>query len=84
VHRWVNKHHGTIRTGFGAARLDLTAACWDDDQINLRLETRGSIEVLVPEGVAVQMVSRSGRVHSSQISGVLAWSRLPLPLPPDQ
>ena len=46
MHRWVNKHHGTIRTGFGAARLDLTAACWDDDQINLRLETRGSIEVL--------------------------------------
>jgi len=45
----------TIGSGFGAARLDLTAASWDADQINLRLETWGSIEVLVPKGVAVQI-----------------------------
>jgi len=46
----------TISTGFGAAQLDLTAASWDADEINLHLETWGSIEVLVPEGVAVQVV----------------------------
>ncbi len=53
----------TIRTGFGAARLDLTAASWDASQINLRLETWGSIEVLVPAGVAVQVVGGSGHVQ---------------------
>jgi hypothetical protein len=58
----------TIGTGFGAARLDLTAASWDVDQINLRLETWGSIEVLVPEGVAVQMVGGSGSVQLESLS----------------
>lgn len=53
----------TICTGFGAARVDLTAASWDCSQINLRLETWGSMEVLVPEGAAVQMVGGSGAVH---------------------
>ena len=57
-----------VRTGFGAARLDLTAASWDADQINLRLETWGSIEVLVPEGVAVQMVGGSGRVQLESLT----------------
>ena len=58
----------TISTGFGAARLDLTAASWDTHQINLRLETWGSIEVLVPEGVAVQIVSGSARVQLESLS----------------
>lgn len=58
----------TISTGFGAAQLDLTAASWDTHQINLRLETWGSIEVLVPEGVAVQIVSGSGRVQLESLS----------------
>jgi hypothetical protein len=58
----------TIGTGFGAARLDLTAASWDTQQINLHLETWGSIEVLVPEGVAVQMVGGPGSVHLESLS----------------
>jgi len=58
----------TISTGFGAARVDLTAASWDSCQINLRLETWGSIEVLVPEGVAVQIVGGSGHVHLDSLS----------------
>ncbi|HXQ28970.1 MAG TPA: DUF1707 domain-containing protein [Gemmatimonadales bacterium] len=58
----------TISTGIGAARLDLTAASWDAHQINLRLETWGSIEVLVPKGVAVQMLGRSGRVQLESLS----------------
>lgn len=58
----------TIGTGFGDARLDLTAASWDARQINLRLETWGSIEVLVPEGVAVQMVGGSGSVQLESLS----------------
>ena len=58
----------TIGTGFGAARLDLTAASWDVDQINLRLETWGSIEVLVPKGVAVQIVGGSASVQLESLS----------------
>jgi hypothetical protein len=57
-----------VGTGFGAARLDLTAASWDAHQINLRLETWGSIEVLVPEGVTVQMVGGSGSVQLEPLS----------------
>jgi hypothetical protein len=53
----------TISTGFGAAHLDLTAVSWDAHQINLRLATWGSIEVLVPQGVAVQMVGGSVRIQ---------------------
>jgi hypothetical protein len=58
----------TISTGFGAARVDLTAASWDSCQINLHLETWGSIEVLVPEGVAVQMIGGSGHVQLESLS----------------
>jgi hypothetical protein len=58
----------TISSGFGRALVDLTAASWDADQINLRLETWGSIEVLVPEGVAVQIVGASGSVELRSLS----------------
>ncbi len=58
----------TISTGFGSARVDLTAASWDSSQIDLHLETWGSIEVLVPEGVAVQMVGGSGQVLLESLS----------------
>src|ERR1019366_10726619 len=50
------------------ARLDLTAASWDAHQINLRLETWGSIEVLVPEGVTVQISGGSGSVQLEPLS----------------
>jgi len=58
----------TIGTGFGTARLDLTAASWDAYQIRLRLETWGSIEVLVPEGVTVQMLGGSACVLLESLS----------------
>ncbi len=58
----------TVSTGFGAARLDLTTASWDAQDINLCLETWGSIEVLVPEGVAVQLVGGSRPVQLQSLS----------------
>ena len=59
----------TISIAFGTAWLDLTTASWDANQINLRLETRaGAIEVIVPEGVVVQMVGGSGRVQLDSLS----------------
>jgi hypothetical protein len=57
-----------IETGFGVARLDLTAASWDLHQINLHLQTWGSIEVLVPKGVAVQLLGGSGTVQLESLS----------------
>ncbi len=57
-----------ISTGFGAARVDLTAASWDSCRVNLHLETWGSIEVLVPEGVTLQIVGVSGHVHLESLS----------------
>ncbi len=62
----------TISVAFGTAWLDLTAASWDANEINLRLETRaGAIEVVIPEGVAVQMVGGSGRVQLDSLSAPL-------------
>jgi hypothetical protein len=58
----------TIGTGFGAARIDLAAASWDADQIDLRLQTWGSIDVVVPTGVAVQLVGGSARVQLESLS----------------
>jgi hypothetical protein len=50
---WQLAARTTVSTGSGVARLDLTAASWDARQIDLRLETWGTIEVLVPEGATV-------------------------------
>jgi hypothetical protein len=59
----------TVSVAFGTAWLDLTAASWDANQINLRLETRAAaMEVIVPEGVVVQMVGGSGRVQLDSLS----------------
>jgi hypothetical protein len=47
----------------GKVWLDLTGASWDAREIDLRLRVAtGRIQVTVPKGVAVQMVSASGRV----------------------
>jgi uncharacterized protein DUF1707 len=70
---WQLASDTTISTGFGAARVDLTAASWDSCQINLHLETWGSIEVLVPEGVAVQLIGGSGQVHLESLSTPATW-----------
>jgi hypothetical protein len=66
----------TVASGCGAARLDLTAASWDSQQINLRLETWGSIEVLVPEGVAVQITGGSASVRLESLCPPVAGGPL--------
>jgi hypothetical protein len=58
----------TVCTGIGTAQLDLTIATWDSPRVHLRLETWGSIEVLVPEGVVVQVAGGSGRVSLESLS----------------
>jgi hypothetical protein len=60
---WQLASNTTIRTGVGSARLDLTSASWDAPEIDLRLETWGSIEVVVPQGVAVQVTGGMGRIQ---------------------
>jgi hypothetical protein len=65
---WQLAANTAIGTGFGVARLDLTAASWDLNQINLHLQTWGSIEVLVPKGVAVQMLGGSASVELESLS----------------
>ena len=60
---WQLAEETTIRTGVGSAVIDLTAASWDALHVGLHLETWGSIEVLVPKGVAVQMAGKAGRVR---------------------
>ena len=57
----------SVTTGSGATRLDLDAASWDALVVDLHLETWGSIEVLVPRGVAVQVVGGSGRVRIGRL-----------------
>jgi hypothetical protein len=65
---WQLAEETTIRTGVGSAVVDLTAASWDTLHVSLRLETWGSIEVLVPKGVAVQMAAAAGRVRLEALS----------------
>lgn len=65
---WQLAAETTIGSGFGAALIDLSAASWDAHQIDLRLETWGSIEVLVPEGVAVQILGGSASVQLESLS----------------
>jgi hypothetical protein len=65
-----------VASGCGTARLDLTAASWDSQQINLRLETWGSIEVLVPEGVAVQITGGSASVQLESLCPPVAGGPL--------
>ncbi len=48
----------------GKVVLDLTGATWDAREIDLRLQTlTGKIEVIVPKGVAVQLLSATSRVR---------------------
>jgi hypothetical protein len=59
----------TISVGVGRALVDLTAASWDAYEVNLRLETQaGEIDLVVPEGVAVQLVGGSGQVQMDSLS----------------
>jgi hypothetical protein len=65
---WQLAAETTVRTGVGSALIDLTTASWDTLHVDLHLETWGSIEVLVPKGVAVQMAGGAGRVRLEVLS----------------
>jgi hypothetical protein len=65
---WQLAQETTIRTGVGSAVIDLSAASWDTLHVDLHLETWGSIEVLVPKGVAVQLAGGAGRVRLEALS----------------
>jgi hypothetical protein len=53
----------SVTTGVGRTRLDLAAATWDSLEIALCVETWGTVEVLVPHGVAVQLGGSCGGVR---------------------
>jgi hypothetical protein len=60
---WQLAAETTVTSSTGRVRLDLTTASWDAREIDLVLRTStGKITVIVPQGVAVQMVSATGRV----------------------
>jgi len=53
----------TVVASIGSVRLDLTAASWDAREVGLHLEaSTGSIDVIVPRGVVVQLVQAKGQV----------------------
>lgn len=53
----------SVIASIGSVWLDLTSASWDARQVDLRLEaTTGSIDVVVPRGVVVQLVHAKGQV----------------------
>lgn len=61
-----------VSTGTGSCRLDLTQATWDAYEVELRLEVAtGHIEVIIPEGVGVQMRSAKGRVRLDNLAPAL-------------
>lgn len=66
---WQLASETSITTSTGRCRVDLTEATWDARQVDLSLETvTGTIEVMVPQGVAVQMVSARGRVKLDSLT----------------
>lgn len=68
---WQLASHTTVVTGWGRARLDLASASWDEQRVELRLETWGSIEVVVPRGVSVQIAGGSGGIRHDALSPAL-------------
>jgi hypothetical protein len=53
----------TVKKNTAKVRLDLTEATWDSRDVQLHLQSgTGNMEVIVPRGVAVQVVSMTGRV----------------------
>jgi hypothetical protein len=66
---WQLARETEVTTNTGKVRLDLTAATWDAREIDLRLKTNtGTIEVIIPKGVAVQMVSATNRVRMDNLA----------------
>ena len=68
---WQLASNTTVVTGWGRARLDLGAASWDEPRIELHLETWGSIELLVPRGVAVQIAGGCGGIRHDALAPAL-------------
>jgi DUF1707 SHOCT-like domain len=61
-----------VRTSSGRCDLDLTEATWDATSVQLRLHADwGVIEVVVPEGVAVQVVAARGSLELDGIAPAL-------------
>lgn len=65
---WQLAANTTIGSGAGVVWLDLTAVTWDAEQINLRLETWGSIRVVIPRGVTVQVLGGSASVQLESLA----------------
>ena len=52
-----------VKTNTAKVRLDLCEATWDSRDVELHLQSvTGKIDVIVPRGVSVQLVSATGRV----------------------
>lgn len=69
---WQLASRTTVRTSTGSCRLDLTQASWDSAEVELSLETAtGRIEVVIPEGVGVQMRSVKGKVSLDGLAPAL-------------
>lgn len=56
---WQLAAETTVATGTGPVELDLAAASWDAEDVHLHLETWGTVAILVPAGVAVQVTMAS-------------------------
>lgn len=53
----------TVKTNTARVLLDLTRATWDSRDVDLQLQSgTGKIDVVIPRGVLVQIVSMTGRV----------------------
>ena len=58
----------TVKTNTAKVRLDLTEATWDARHVQLHLQSgTGRMEVIVPSGVSVQVVSMTGRVALDEL-----------------
>jgi hypothetical protein len=59
----------TVKTNTAKVRLDLTRATWDARDVQLHLQSgTGNMEVIVPRGVSVQVVSMTGRVSVDDLA----------------
>lgn len=63
--RWQVPRQTEVRTSMGAVSIDLTEAEFDDWTVDLVVHSSmGAVEIIVPRGMAVQLVGRNGPVES--------------------
>jgi len=68
--RWQIARETHVSADLGSVRLDLTEAEFDGDVIDLHVYSGwGSITIIVPRGVAVQIIHHKGGVDSPAASG---------------